>query len=81
MQVCISIGTDIHINTNMKMIVCIRRRIHVYISNSVMHVRIRLNIGAILINTSILNKLSMSDQRICNYINSNNHNSMRTSNC
>ena len=37
------------INTYMKMIVCIRRRIHVYISNSVMHVRIRLNIGAIII--------------------------------
>ena len=49
MQVCISIGTDIHINTNMKMIVCIRRCIHVYVSNSVMHVRIRLNIGAIII--------------------------------
>ena len=49
MQVCISIVTDIHINTNMKMIVCIRRRIHVYISNNVMHVRIRLNIGAIII--------------------------------
>ena len=49
MQVCISIVTDIHINTNMKMVVCIRRRIHVYISNSVMHVRIRLNIGAIII--------------------------------
>ena len=49
MQVCISIGTDIHINTNMKMIVCIRRRIHVYISNSVMHVRIRLNKGVIII--------------------------------
>ena len=47
MQVYISIGTEIH--TNMKMIVCIRRRIHVYISNSVMHVRIRLNIGAIII--------------------------------
>ena len=31
MQVCISTGTDIRINTNMKMIVCIRRRIHVYI--------------------------------------------------
>ena len=49
MQVCISIGADIHINTNMKMIVCIRRRVHVYISNSVKHVRIRLNIGAIII--------------------------------
>ena len=49
MQVCIRIGTDIHINTNMKMIVCIRRRIHVYISNSVMHVRIRHNIGALII--------------------------------
>ena len=49
MQVCISIGSDIHTNTNMKMIVCIRRRIHVYISNSVKHVRIRLNIGAIII--------------------------------
>ena len=49
MQVCSSIVTDIHINTNMKMIVCIRRRIHVYISNSVMHVRIRHNIGAIII--------------------------------
>ena len=47
MQVCISIVTDIHIDTNMKMVVCIRRRIHVYISNGVMHVRIRLNIGAI----------------------------------
>ena len=81
MQVCISIGTDIHINTNMKMIVCIRRRIHVYTSNSVMHVRIRLNIGAIIINTSILNKLSMPDQTIRNYINTNNHNSMRTSIC
>ena len=49
MQVCISIVTDIHINTNMKMIVGIRRRIHVYISNSVMHVRIRLNIGATIV--------------------------------
>ena len=49
MQVCISIVTDIHTNANMKMIVCIRRRIHVYISNSVKHVRIRLNIGAIII--------------------------------
>ena len=49
MQVCISIGTDTHINTNMKMIVCIRTRIHVYISNGVMHVRIRLNIGALII--------------------------------
>ena len=49
MQVCISIGTDIRINTNMKMIVCIRRRIHLYISNSVMHVRIRLNTGAKII--------------------------------
>ena len=29
MQVCISIGTDIHIDTNMKMIACIRRRNHV----------------------------------------------------
>ena len=34
MQVCSSIGTDIHVNINMKMIVCIRRRIHVYIRNS-----------------------------------------------
>ena len=49
MQVCIRIGTDIHINTNVKMIVCIRGRIHVYISNSVMHVRIRHKIGAIII--------------------------------
>ena len=49
MQACNSIGTDIHINTNMKMVVCIRRRIHVYISISVMHVRIRLNISAIII--------------------------------
>ena len=49
MQVCIRIGADIHINTNLKMIVCIRRRIHVYISNSVMHVRIRHYLGAILI--------------------------------
>ena len=49
MQACISIGTEIHTNTSMKMIVCLRRRIHVYISNSVMHVRIRLNIGAIII--------------------------------
>ena len=49
MQVCIRIGTDIHINTNMKMIVCIRRHIHVYISKGVMHVRIRHNIGAIII--------------------------------
>ena len=46
MQVCISIGTDIHIITK---IVCIRRRIHVYISISVMHVRIRLNLSAIII--------------------------------
>ena len=49
MQVRISIVTDIHLNTNMKMIVCIRRRIHVYISNSVLHVRIRHNIGAIIL--------------------------------
>ena len=49
MQVCISIVTDIHINTNMKMTVCIRRCIHVYISNSIIHVCIRLNIGAIII--------------------------------
>ena len=47
MQLCISIGTDLHINTNMKMIVCIRRRIHAYISISIMHVR--LNISAIII--------------------------------
>ena len=49
MQVCISVGTDIHINTNMKMIACIRRRVHVYISISVVHVRIRLDISAIIL--------------------------------
>ena len=49
MQGCISIGINIHINTNMNMILGIHRSINVKNSIRIMHLRNSLNISALLV--------------------------------
>ena len=54
MQVCISIGLNIHIHILMRIITGMRRSINVDISISIMHMRTCLNISATInINTGI----------------------------